>query len=186
MPAEKGRFTNQNTKINIRSDLKYYEDLTQKEYIEDRLIGKIRLYYKFSRRCERAYRFVVFSTLTFGALVPICLNWDYLNDTSGGEGSNLGITLSTIFSIVVIILVALVTTFKWRERLQNYKKTEDELTHELFLFQSKTEPYHIQNDTNNFKLLVFRTESIIRNERGDTIEKVTSHIINNDNLNQPK
>lgn len=50
------------------------EDLQVEDYIEDRLVSKIKLYYKFSRRCERAYRVIAFFTLSLGALIPVFMN----------------------------------------------------------------------------------------------------------------
>lgn len=172
------------TKAKSREDLRYYENMQAKDYIDDRLIYKIKLYFKFSRRCERAYRFIVFFTLLFGALVPIFMNWDYLNGYNFGEDSNLGKQLATFFSIIVIILVSFEATFKFRERLQNYKKTEDQLTHELYLFQSGTYPYELKSEEDNFRLLVFRVESIIREERDDTIEKATTEVVEKNKFGQ--
>lgn len=172
------------SKASIRKDLKYYEDFQAKDYIQDRLISKIKLYFKYSRRTERAYRAILFFTLCFGALVPVLMNWDYLKNYAVGE-SNMGILFSTICSIVVIILVSLEATFKYRERLQNYKKTEDQLTRELYLFQSGSRPYNLDgsnSDKANFRLLVTRVESIIEQEREDTIEKATAEAIERNKL----
>jgi hypothetical protein len=155
-----------------------------KDYINDRLIPKIQLYFKFSQRCGKAYRFIVFFTLLFGALVPIFLNWDLLTGYNIGEDSNLGKQFATFFSILVIILVSFEATFKFRERLQNYKKTEDQLTHELYLFQSRTDPYELKSEEDNFRLLVFRVESIIREERDDTIEKATTQVVEKNKFGQ--
>lgn len=168
------------SKASFREDLKFYEDLQPADYIRERLIFKIKLYFKSSRRCERAYRLIVFFTLCFGALVPVVMNWNYLKDFSIGNDSDLGALLATIFSIIVIILVSLETTFNFREQLRNYKKTEDQLTHELYLYQSGSEPYDQggpDHEKKNFQLLVFRVESMIKEEREDTIERATAHVI---------
>jgi hypothetical protein len=167
------------SKARFREDLKFYEYIQPADYIRDRLIDKIRLYFKFSRRCERAYRFILFFTLFFGALVPVVLNWDYLADYKIGNVTDVNTFLATSFSIIVILLLSLETTFSFRERLKNYKKTEDQLTHELYLYQSGTEPYNLSgsNKDSNFQLLVLRVESIIKEEREDTIEKATAEAV---------
>ena len=77
-------------------------------------------------------------------------------------------------------MVSLETTFNFRERLQNYKKTEDRLTHELYIYQSGSEPYNLSDpnkERENFHLLVLRVEAIIREEREDTIEKATAQVV---------
>ena len=175
------------TKVRLREELKVYEDLQPADYLQDRLIFKIQLYFKLSRRCEKAYRFSAFSTLCFGALVPVVMNWNYLKGYSIGHETDLGTFLATVFSIIVIILVSLETTFHFRERLQNYKKTEDQLTHELYIYQSGSEPYNLRDpikERENFHLLVLRVEAIIREERADTIEKATAQVIEKNKLEQ--
>jgi hypothetical protein len=67
--------------------------------------------------------------------------------------------------------------FNFREKFKNYKKSEDQLTNELMLFQTGSEPYHVQlsNGEESFiyRLFVSRVESIILRERDDTVEKMT-------------
>ncbi len=74
-------------------------------------------------------------------------------------------------------------TIYFREKYKSYKKTEDQLTNELILYQTNTEPYKIDKFSNNtpykedskpiFCLFVSRVESIILKERDDTVEKLT-------------
>ncbi len=63
--------------------------------------------------------------------------------------------------------------FNFKEKFKSYKKTEDQLTNELILFQTNTEPYNFKSteDSNAiFRLFVSRVESIILKERDDMVE----------------
>jgi hypothetical protein len=152
----------------IRMDLKYYQQMSAEEYINDRLLFKIKLYYYFGRRNKRLYGMLAVLAIIAGLLVPLSLVLDLLY--SKGYA-----TFLSLFTGGIISLEA--TVFNFKEKFKSYKKTEDQLTNELILFQTKTEPYFfnvaVGEDKALFRLLVSRVESIILKERDDTIEKIT-------------
>ena len=152
----------------IRKDLKYYQQMTAEEYINDRLLYKIKLYYLFSKRNKRWYNLIAILSIVAGLLIPLSLG---LNIKYSKEYA----TILSLFAGALISLEAAVFNFK--EKFKSYKKTEDQLTNEMILFQTNTEPYNFKTPSDDsravFRLLVSRAESIILKERDDTVEKMT-------------
>lgn len=152
--------------------------LGEEEYIKTRLIWKIKLYFKKSKLYKNAYRFLLLLSLIAGALIPIVTNWSLLKDyelnTQFGvyEYSDL---IVTILSILLIVVVSLELTFNFREKFKNFKKAEDELTSELYLYQTSAEPYMLADLDEKFRLLVNRVESIIAKERLTTIVQISKN-----------
>jgi len=152
----------------IRKDLKYYQQMTAEEYINDRVLYKIKLYYLFGKRNKRWYNLIAILSIVAGLLIPLSLGLDI-------KYSKEYATFLSLFAGGLISLEAAVFNFK--EKFKSYKKTEDQLTNELILFQTNTEPYNFKSQKEDsidvFRLLVSRVESIILKERDDTVEKVT-------------
>lgn len=152
----------------IRNDLKYYQQMTAAEYINDRVLYKIKLYYLFGKRNKLWYNVIAILSIIAGLLIPLSLSLDM-------EYSREYATFLSLFAGGLISLEAAVFNFK--EKFKSYKKTEDQLTNELILFQTNTEPYNFKSQREDsidiFRLLVSRVESIILKERDDTIEKIT-------------
>lgn len=152
----------------IRKDLKYYQQMTAEEYINDRVLFKIKLYYLFSKRNKGWYNTIAVLSIFAGLLVPLFLALN-LKHARGYA------TFLSLFAAALISLEAAVFNFK--EKFKAYKKTEDQLTNELILFQTSTEPYNLklaEEDTKVlFRLFVSRVEAIILRERDDTVEKIT-------------
>ena len=158
----------------IRPDLKYYRELTPENYINDRVLFKIRLYFYFGKRNKRWYNLLAVISIISGLLVPLFLNLEFPYSKQ----------FATAFSLLAGGLVSLEAfVYNFREKFKNYKKTEDQLTNELFLYQTYTEPYKVDKILDNkhykedpgsvFSLFVSRVESIILKERDDTVEKLT-------------
>jgi Protein of unknown function (DUF4231) len=152
----------------IRNDLKYYQQMTAEDYINDRVLYKIKLYYLFGKRNKLWYNVIAILSIIAGLLIPLSLALDV-------KYSKEYATFLSLFAGGLISLEAAVFNFK--EKFKSYKKTEDQLTNELILFQTNTEPYNFKSQKEDsidiFRLLVSRVESIILKERDDTVEKIT-------------
>ncbi len=166
-----------NKKYKFGENLVSSQNLSKEDYIEKRLIRKINLYYDKSLNYNRKYRVILLGSLIIGSLIPIIINWNFL------EQYGINDVIATILSILVVIMVSIEVTFNFREQFKNYKKAEDQLTSEMYLFQTNTDPYLHEDAELNFKLLVKRVESIIAKERLDTIVKITQKEAN-DKLNK--
>jgi hypothetical protein len=156
-------------KINlIRRDLKFYQQITAEDYINDRVLYKIKLYFLFGKRSRAWYNVIAILSIISGLLVPLFLALDvkYAKE------------YATFFTLLAGCLISLeAAVFNFKEKFKSYKKTEDQLTNELILFQTNTEPYDVKSSAENsnaiFRLFVSRVESIILKERDDTVEKIT-------------
>jgi Protein of unknown function (DUF4231) len=152
----------------IRTDLKYYQQMTPEQYINDRVLFKIKLYYLLGKRDKLWYNLIAIFTIISGLLVPLFLNLDF----------KFSKEYATVLTLITGGLISLETVvFNFKEKFKSYKKTEDQLTNELILFQTMTEPYNIQSPTDDnsalFRLFVSRVESTILKERDETVEKMT-------------
>ena len=152
----------------IRKDLKYYQQMTAEEYINDRVLFKIKLYYLLGKRNKSWYNLIAILSIVAGLLIPLSLS---LNIPYSKE-------YATFLSLLAGGLISLeAAVFNFKDKFKGYKKAEDQLTNELILFQTNTAPYniaHLSVDCNAmFRLLVSRVESIILKERDDTVEKIT-------------
>src|SRR6187551_3230079 len=61
----------------IRTDLKYYREMSPENYINDRVLYKIKLYFLFGQRSKRWYNFIAILSVISGLLVPLFLNLDF-------------------------------------------------------------------------------------------------------------
>src|SRR5688572_18700608 len=123
----------------IRTDLKYYKEMTPEEYINDRVLYKIKLYYLFGQRNKRWYHVLAVVSIISGLSIPILLNIDI-------KYSKQYATALSLITGGVISLEAAVFNFK--DKYKSYKKTEDQLTNELILYQANTEPYEVHKIIN--------------------------------------
>jgi hypothetical protein len=132
------------------------------------VLFKIKLYYLYGKRNKLWYNIIAILSIVSGLMVPLFLSLDI-------KYSKEYATFFTLFAGGLISLETAVFNFK--EKFKSYKKTEDQLTNELILFQTNTEPYDFKSQNNDgsavFRLFVSRVESIILKERDDTIEKIT-------------
>lgn len=154
-------------KQSIPEIVKYYEKLTLKDYINDRVIEKIRLYYSLSRRNIIYYRIITIVTLLSGILAPIFYHFTLI-DIANQK------LIATTLSTIVVFGVSIESLFSFRETAKNYKNAENSLVNEYYLFQAKHEPYNKAD--NLLEVLVFRVESLILKERLNTIDKITEEI----------
>ena len=60
----------------IRNDLKYYQQMTAEEYINDRVLYKIKLYYLFGKRNKLWYNVIAILSIIAGLLIPLSLALD--------------------------------------------------------------------------------------------------------------
>jgi len=154
------------------------------DYINKRVVFKIDLYYCKAKRFEGRYKGILVASLIAGALIPVIINFTLLDELIVYRDM-----ITTFLSILIIVLVAIETTYKYREQFREFKKAEDQLRTELYLFQTKSGPYVIsrkvkkkknnnqQNSDSRFRLLVERVEAIIGAERLETILRLTEKSI---------
>jgi hypothetical protein len=139
-----------------------------KAYIEHRALYKIKRYFMLSKRSERFYKTIAVFILVFSALVPVILSLSFITN------KDMRMLFASISSFLVVVLFSIESVYNFREQWKSYKNAEDEITQELNLFHSSSEPYTTNGEKE--KLLVIRVESIVLKERKETIEKLTATI----------
>ena len=78
------------------------------EYIDNRAIYKIKLYFLLSRRSERRYKLISVAVLVLSALVPVVLNSSFLGLESGRMFLASGAVLVGAFAAFIVTILALV------------------------------------------------------------------------------
>ena len=145
--------------------------VTSDRYMNERVDFKINLYQWLSRRNKILYYLVGSGSIMLAATVPVAVNFFEQN------------LVPTILSLALTILVGLEKLFLFREHWKNYDYAEELLRREKYLFQARAGVYSGRKNDNSefeplsddvaFHLFVTNFESIIHDERSDTIEKRT-------------
>jgi hypothetical protein len=144
---------------NLRLQLK----LNPEEYLKDRVIFKINLYLRLSRRQRWLYFISSTISIICAALVPVLIS------------QKLEL-YATILSLIVTIFVSMEKLFHFREHWRNYDSIESFLRREQLYFQTQTGVYHKKSEAMAFNLFVKRVEEGIKQERDETIEMRTKEI----------
>jgi hypothetical protein len=101
------------------------------------------------------------SAVVGAAVVPVIANVPLPNMA--------GRILTTIISLVVVILVSLESVYHYGDQWKNYRSTEQFLTREKVLFQTRRGPYRGLDDDKAFGLIVERCEAQIAAENSATL-----------------
>lgn len=162
-----------------RPELKYFERMTSQDYINSRVLFKIRIYFLKSRNNKRGFAILAILSIVSGLLVPLVLQLDI------PRAKDIASFLA-LFAGALISLEA--SVFSFRDKYRSYKKTEDQLTYELMLYQTRSEPYALKDQGASeeavFHLLVSRVESLIQQEREETLQKITQMSLDKIRTNQ--
>jgi hypothetical protein len=142
-----------------------FGEMTQKEYISERLNDQLRYYDKVANRSKSRYLRSKFISVIAGALVPVLVNveFQYVD------------TITTILSVLVVLIVSLESVFHRREQWVNSRSTSEALRKEYFLFSTKEGPYkkHTEDSDKAFIMFVERIEFLIESENNSTLQILT-------------
>jgi len=144
------------------SHIKPTVSITPDEYMKDRVVYKINLYDKLSKRQKFWYQLTSVSGVVGAASVPVLIN--------------LGVNtaLPTFLSLAVTILVSLEKLYHFREHWRNYDGIAAFLRSEQLQFQTLAGVYtETCKPDDAFRLFVKRVEGGVKDERNDTIEMRT-------------
>ncbi|MBT28055.1 MAG: hypothetical protein CMO01_00230 [Thalassobius sp.] len=127
--------------------------LSEADYIKQRLDDQIKWYSKKSSNNKKQFYTVNILVITLSAFIPFL---------SGLKSLPLNAELTGFLGIVIAVVTGLSSLMKYQENWITYRKTGEELNHEKYMYVTKSEPYH--EDENRFNLLVQRVEEILENE----------------------
>lgn len=141
------------------------EEIGAERYLKDRVEEKIRSYQKSADK-EKLYSLSMRSlTVVLGATVPVLVN----------ISSPFSNAIATIFSTIVVILVAIESVFHFRERWKNHRAAELMLKRERYYFLTRSGPYEkSKSEEEAFHRLVKQIESTIASESTATLHTLTS------------
>jgi len=154
------------------------EEIDAKKYLEGRVKERIDYYCKDARKKKRLFLSMRSLTVVLGAIVPVLIN----------ISSPFLTAIATIFSTIVVILVAIESVFHFRERWKNYRAAELMLRREEYYFLTRSGPYEKYFETRSgpdgkikekiegeaFHRLVRQIESTIASESTATLHTLTS------------
>lgn len=128
-------------------------EITEEEYLENRLNHQIKWYSNKSMRSQRKYKVFKMLEILFAALIPVLsiFSKDLIQLTWVIASLGGGIT----------IIEGWLSTNKYHENWIEYRSICEILKQEKYMFLTKTGVYNTQA---KFKFLVERTESIISKE----------------------
>src|SRR5215204_6023262 len=105
----------------IRNDLKFYQHMTPEQYINERVIKKIKIYFLFAKNNKLWFSVISILSITAGICVPLVLNFNF----------RFAKEYATVLTLIAGGLISLEAgVFNFREKFKNYKKSEDQLTNE--------------------------------------------------------
>jgi hypothetical protein len=147
----------------VEKNLRLQLELTPEEYLKDRVIYKISLYGRLSKRHRWFYYISSLISIVCAALVPVLISQKFE-------------VYAMILSLIVTIFVSMEKLFHFRQHWRNYDSIESFLRREQIYYQTRTSVYDGKKDEEAFDSFVKRIEEGIKQERDETIEMRTKEI----------
>jgi hypothetical protein len=137
--------------------------LSQDEYLNDRLDRQIKWYSKKATVNKRLNNWSRILMIVMGTAITIVTQVDI--------ETNIKSIVLTLIGSSVALLAGLSGILKFQEKWMTYRSTAEALRQENFLFKAKAGPY---DNTDAFKILVTKVESIISNENSSWRDLVSN------------
>ncbi len=127
--------------------------MNEEEYIEQRLKDQINWYDKKSQFNQKWFKRLRILEIVSAAIIPFL----------AGIGPNIPYYQLIIgfLGVVIAVSAGISSIYKFHENWIEYRTTAETLKHELYLFETKCQPY---NEDDAFCKLVQRIESLISKE----------------------
>ena len=129
--------------------------MAPEEYLKDRIDDQINWYNTKSGINKKYHYLTKILIIIFSAIIPFATGIQT-------EYPVLINYLVGLLGVLIVILTGIATQYKFQEKWNTYRKTSEILTHEKFLFQTKSGAYAKHKDP--FRLFVFRSENIMSEE----------------------
>lgn len=142
-----------------------FGEMTQKEYISERLNDQLKYYDRVANRSKRNYLVNRTISVIAGAIVPVLVNLDFPYVK----------IVTTVLSVLVVLIVSLENVFHHREVWVNSRSTSEALRKEYYLFSTMDGPYKKVNGDSEkaFMMFVERAECFIESENNSTLQVLT-------------
>lgn len=143
--------------------------MNQEEYMENRVDDQINWYDRKSCFNQKWFKRLQVIAILSASTIP------FLSAYSSGEDETIRVCIG-ILGLLVVAITAVLSLYKFQENWHEYRTTCETLTHEKYLFETKTEPYDVAEP---FSLLVQRVEALISKENSNWSRYVLSKKKNN-------
>lgn len=138
--------------------------MNEEEYFEKRLEDQIHWYDKKSMFNQGWYKRLRVMEIAAAAAIPLLAG--FIKDNSDPFKIVIG-----LLGLIIVVLTAVITLYKFQENWIEYRTTSETLKHEKFLFLTASEPYNVKEP---FQLLVQRVENLISKENTKWVEYIKS------------
>lgn len=137
--------------------------MTNTEYMQQRLEDQINWYSKKSSACHSRYQILRLIEIVAAAIIPLL--------SGMGDKVQYGSWIIGSLGALIAIAAAAGSLFKFHENWIQYRATSETLKHEKFLFLGRVTPYDNQDC---FPVLVQRVEGLISKENSTWTQTVKS------------
>ena len=132
-------------------------------YIDERILDQLSYYSRAASRAKRNHYWAQSLMITMAAVVPVVLNLSYRWQIAGLSVDPKA--CATVMSLIVAILGGLTNFRKDGDLWLNFRRTEELLKQEYFLFRTSAGPYRdLTNEKERLAELSLRTETLISAE----------------------
>lgn len=129
-------------------------DMTEEQFIKERVDDQINWYDKKSQLNQRWYKWLRICEIAAAAAIP------FLAGYMSNKHTAIPVVVGFLGCIIAII-AGISVLYQFQENWVEYRTTCESLRHEKYLFLTQTEPYNVDNP---FQLLVQRVESLVSTE----------------------
>ena len=141
-----------------------FKEMSQKEYMIERLNDQLKYYDKVANRSKKRYLQSRTISVVAGALVPVLVNLTFPYSQ----------IITTILSVIVVLIVSLEGVWHFREQWVNARSTSEALRKEYFVYSTGEGVYkNFKDPKNAFILFVERIEALIEAENNSTLQAMT-------------
>lgn len=128
--------------------------MDESQYLESRLEPQINWYDDKSKHHRNWYKGLRGAEIVAAASIPFLVG--FITDARP-----LFLIIVGLLGVAIAVITGIISLCQFQENWVEYRTTCESLKHEKYIFQTKTEPYDVDNP---FPLLVHRVESMISRE----------------------
>lgn len=128
-------------------------DITEEQYIKERLEDQISWYDNKSIKCQKNFKVIKSTVIILSASIPFLVG--FISDFKLFE------VIVSFIGVVIVVMEGWLSLAKYHENWIEYRSICETLKHEKYMYLTKTGVYETEQP---FKMLVERVENIISNE----------------------
>ncbi|MBN6887778.1 uncharacterized protein DUF4231 [Cytobacillus horneckiae] len=131
-------------------------EITEEQYIKERLEDQINWYDTKSQKAQKRYKFFKGCVIVLSASIPLLVGFI--------PEWKVWATVVGVIGVLIAGIEGWLGLAKYHENWIEYRAICETLRHEKYMYLTKTGVFDMDSNTQIFKTLVERVESIISNE----------------------